>query len=133
MSHPVLIPADNEPRPGIPKGAALLQTRQGYALVHAERGVRFAECCDRAAKGRGDLIRVDFDTVHVGLYDGHEGELRPDHRAGRERLERWTGRRMYRNELVADDNRADRRASARNLARQGRYDEALKRDPRMGF
>lgn len=133
MTYPVLVPADNEPRPGIPKGAAILATDKGHALVLHLRGVSFGEQCDRAASRRGRLVRIDFQTAQVGIYDEHDGELRPDHRAGIQHLERWTGRRFHRGELIAINNRADRRSDARNLARQGRYAEALERDPRMGF
>jgi hypothetical protein len=112
MSYPVLVPADNEPRSGIPKGAALLQTRNSHALVAHEPGASYAECRDRAAKGKGRLHRVDFDTVQVGVYDEHDGELRPDRRGGIERIERWTSRRLHRGELIAIDNRDDRRAEA---------------------
>jgi hypothetical protein len=133
MSYSVLVPADNKPRPGIPKGAALLQTRTSHALVaHAPR-VSYGECCDRAAKGMGRLHRVDFDTVQVGVYDEHDGELRPDRRGSIERIKRWTGRRLHRGELIAIDNRDARRADARRLARQGRHAEAFMRDPRMGL
>lgn len=132
MSVPVLVPADYEPRPGMPRGAALLQTRHG-ACVYYEARVAFGECCDRAASGRGRQHRVDFDTVQIGHYDKYLGELRPSGHAGVEYLRRWTGRPVHRNELVAVDNRAGRRADARRLAMQGRYDEALRRDPRMGF
>jgi hypothetical protein len=133
MSYPILVPADNEPRPGIPKGAALLRTRNRHALVAHDPGVSYGECCDRAAKAMGRLHRVDFDTVQVGVYDEHDGELRPDRRGGMERIERWTGRRLHRGELIAIDNRDDRRADARRLAQQGRYAEAFIRDHRMGF
>lgn len=133
MSYAVLVPADNESCPGVPQGAGLLQTRNGHALVAHAPGVSIAECCDRAAKGTGRVHRVDFDTVQVGIYDEHDGELRPDRRGGIERIERWTGRRLHRGELIAIDNRDARRADARRLAQQGRYAEAFTRDPRMGF
>ena len=131
--HRVIIPKDYQPRDLIPKGAALLELVQGRAICYFEHNASFADRCQAAARGQGRIVKLDFETTYVGTYDDTAGELRPDARYGASLLEKWYGRRVYRNDLEAKDNRNDRRAQARRLMMQGRTAEAYRLDKRLGL
>jgi hypothetical protein len=95
------------------------------------RGESFAENCAQAVR-RGRVVAIPAGSTLVGYFDEGDGELRPDPR-GLAVLEKWLGKRVYRNDLVARDNRADRRSQARRLLMQGRTVEAFRLDRRGGL
>jgi hypothetical protein len=64
--------------------------------------------------------------------DAIDGELRTQ-RPGVAALERWLGRRVYRNDLEAFDNRQTRRQRARRLALQGPTAEAANSIPAWAY
>jgi hypothetical protein len=132
MRYRVLVPA--EPNDAIPRGAAVLEYRRcargaAYGRVYAGRA-QFGELCAQATR-HGHRAAIP-DSVEVGYYDATDGLLRAQ-RPGVAALERWLGRRVYRDDLEALDNRFTRRGQARRLALQGRYAEAARIDPNMGF
>jgi hypothetical protein len=133
MRYRVLVPA--EPSDAIPRGAAILEYRRRahgatYGRVYAGPD-QFGELCAQAAR-QGRVLALPDDCAEVGFYDEVDGELRA-HDRGIALLERWLGRRMYRGDLEARDNRSARRARARRLLFQGRFAEAAKLDRRLGL
>ena len=129
MPYRVLVP--NEASETVPQAAALLEVRHGQAVVCRLRGESFAENCAQAVR-RGRVVAIPAGSTLVGYFDEGDGELRPDPR-GLAVLEKWLGKRVYRNDLVARDNRADRRSQARRLLMQGRTVEAFRLDRRGGL
>ncbi|HTU78597.1 MAG TPA: hypothetical protein VMF09_07540 [Solirubrobacteraceae bacterium] len=119
----------------IPRGAAVLEYRRGsHGAAHGRVSAgqdRYGELCAQAVR-RGRLVALPDACSEVGFYDDFDGELRA-HQRGLAVLERWLGRRVSRSDLEARDNRSARRAEARRLAFQGRFAEAARIDPRMGF
>jgi hypothetical protein len=133
MRHRVLVPA--EPTDATPRGAAVLEYSgrgrgAAYGRVYAGRG-QFGELCAQAAR-RGRLVALPDGCTEVGFYDEVDGELRA-HYGGIVLLEQWLGRRVSHGDLEARDNRAARRARARRLTCEGRFAEAARLDPRLGF
>ncbi|HEY5286201.1 MAG TPA: hypothetical protein VIJ50_03750 [Solirubrobacteraceae bacterium] len=132
MRYRVLVPA--QPSASIPRGAAVLEHRRragaAYGRVYSGRD-QFGELCAQAARqGRG--IALPDGCTEVGFYDEVDGELRA-HNRGIALLEHWLGRRVYRGDLEARDNRSAKRARARRLAFEGRIAEAAKLDHRLGL
>jgi hypothetical protein len=132
MMQRVLVPADNEQKDGIPRGACLLEIRGNRAICFFQRNTSFADLCQAASHNQGRLITIDFETVAVASYDDYNGELRPLNR-GFADLEKWCGKPFYRNDLEAKDSLTSRRHQARRLMMQGRTAEAFRIDKRMGL
>jgi hypothetical protein len=126
MRYRVLVP--KAPTGEVPRGAALLEARRGRGRVFTGRE-QFGELCARAAR-RGRWVALPEGCVEVGWYEAADGQLRTRKVAV---LEEWLGRRVYREDFEALDNRMVRRGRARRLFLQGRYAEAQKIDPRMGL
>lgn len=124
----VVVPAD--PDDVIPAGTAVLATGRGTFKAYADPGVCFGERCAQALL-RGHTVQAAAAT-EIGWFDDFEGEVVLNRR-GAAVLTQWLGRPVYRNDLQARDNRADRRHRARQLAIQGRLDEAYRLDRRLGF
>jgi hypothetical protein len=129
MLYRVLIP--EHATETIPRGAAMLEYNRRSALVLVS-GEPFGECCAQAIQ-HGRRVALSHGCIEVGYYDSLDGELRA-HRHGLEILARWLEHPVSRNDLLACDNRDERRARARRLLYQGRCAEAARIDPgRMGL
>jgi hypothetical protein len=128
MSYRVLVPTAATPT--IPEGAALLQIGAGRALAYRSQD-SFGECCAQAVR-RGHPVPIPEGCVIVGYFDEVEGEINLEPRNASV-LERWLGHRVYRNHLLARDNRSERRGQARRMMMQGRTHEAFRLDRRGGF
>lgn len=131
MLYAVLVP--EEPSDGVPCGAAVLAYGRDHraALVYHDPREPFGERCARASRQPRPII-VPGASVEVGQYDSIDGEVRLNHH-GVHSLGRWIGGRVSRGDLVARENRTDRRHRARALFYQGRYAEAFRIDRRMGL
>lgn len=132
MLYRVLVPA--EPSNAIPRGAAVIEWcragRTAHGRVYADRE-QYGELCSQAIR-QGLLVALPDSCTEVGFYDEVDGELRA-HDRGLALLERWLGRPVSRGDLEAHETRSTRRAQARRLVLQGRFADAFKIDPRMGF
>jgi hypothetical protein len=128
MPYVIVVPA--EPGEGIPQGAAVVRTGRGAFLAYSDPHVPFGERCAQAIRC-GRPVQVTGGT-EIGWFDDFEGEIRLNQR-GAAVLAPWIGHPVYRNDLTARDNRADRRARARRLTMQGRLAEAYRLDRRLGL
>lgn len=125
--YPVLVPP--EATEEIPQGAALLEVQRGTGFVFFSPDESFAESCTQAVK-RGRTVLVPENSRLAGVFSEHDGEL---HLQDAQLLEKWIGRRIWRNELEARDNRSERHRRARRLMMQGQVAEAFRIDPRGGL
>jgi hypothetical protein len=89
MNKKIFIPTDYEARPGIPKGAALLDAGNGQALCFYAKGFSFADLCRAANSGSGDLVDIDFDTFVIGEYKENTGFVNLNLRQGIGWLSAW--------------------------------------------
>jgi hypothetical protein len=128
MQYVIVVPA--EPGEGIPQGAAVVRTGRGAFLAYSDPHVPFGERCAQAVR-HGSLVQVTGAT-EIGWFDDTEGEIRLNRR-GADVLAPWIGHPVYRNDLAARENLADRRARARRLTMQGRLAEAYRIDRRLGL
>jgi hypothetical protein len=116
----------------IPRGAAVLAAGRDAILVFHDGREPFGERCAKAAKSRFSPIGDRREYIDVGSFETIDGELRLQHH-GVASLSRWLGHPVGRSDLVARDNRDDRRHRARQLFFQGRFAEAFRIYSRMGF
>lgn len=123
MPYTIFVP--EEPLlPQVPRGAAVLGAARGRYLVCSSTGVPFGERCAQALQAGRVLSASSLPGAQrAGTFDETEGEIW--FRRGEVAiLQRWLGHRLCRDDLLARDNRQDRRAEARRCLLQGRVAEA---------
>lgn len=127
MRNVIVIP--EAPDESISRGAAVIRCSRG-TFTYFDRSVPFGERCAQALR-RGRRVQAGGGT-EVGWFDDFEGEVRLQRQA-EAALREWLGHPVHRNDLMARDNRDDRRHRARQMSLQGRFAEAYLIDPSLGL
>src|ERR1700722_14670924 len=126
MLYPVLVA--KEPTDAIPRGAAILEhgRRLSTRARENQRAVRRALRASRPPRPAYAAARR--------MHRGRPLRIDPRRNTPAARvLARWLGHPVSRGDLEARENRTTRRHRARQLFYQGRYADAQRIDPRMGF